>query len=102
MKKMKLCRDCKHIVLADYKEEVKRYEYAICGKTVDPVSGVAKDYCCIHRNAKYDVLTDICGSKGKWWELKPKEAEYTDVSNDPSKTTLWNKLKNFFGGKNAN
>lgn len=97
MEKMKLCRDCKHIVLADYKEEFKRYEYAKCGKTVDPVSGGAKDYCSIARMPKLDVLDYLCGSKWKWWELKP-----VDVSNDPSKTTLWNKLKNFFGGKNAN
>ena len=63
---MKLCKDCKHIVLEDHKEPIS-YEYAMCGAEPcrSPVDGELESYC-IHARRK----DGPCGYEARCWEAK--------------------------------
>ena len=74
----KLCKDCKHSREPERDEEYYR-EFLECqapkNMNVNPVTGEIKPinkYCKNHRydGMVYDILTNTCGSRGKWFEPK--------------------------------
>ena len=66
---MKLCKDCKHLVLNTvWDSQAFQIKYGLCAKSgVHPVTGVPTTEAYKARRWIYPWESG-CGPKGKWWE----------------------------------
>lgn len=75
---MKLCKDCKHIVLGDFKDKKLNLSWAKCGREqtpTDPVTGrppKPKYFCSTERSSPsiLSILYRECGQAGRYFEPK--------------------------------